>query len=174
MKTYLIYTLVLLSYLSTSCISSSRQNFYKTTEFNPKGSIKVIAVNTSDVVFGQLEHSLLAHGANVIADNRLNGPIPTGFTTVTTPDTTYQAPNYQMLSLQLFDSKTSDYIIKYQYDNAISLTKLVLSNLNIAVVNTRNGKTEASYAFTQKRVGWGKRSADRVLNEFARQLMGMK
>lgn len=174
MKTFILYTSILLSYLATSCISVSHQNFYAAPEFNPKGSVKVIAVNTGDVLYGRLEHTLGMNGANVISDNRLNGPIPTGFTTVTTPDTTYQSPNYQMLSLQLFDNKASDYIIKYQYDSAMSLFKLAPANLNIAVINTQSGKTEASYAFTQSRLGWGKRSADKVLDHFARKLMGVR
>lgn len=172
MKTSILYTLILLSYLATSCISTSHQNFYAAPEFNRKGSIKVIAVNTGDVVYGRLEHTLSMNGANVISDNRLNGPVPTGFTTVSTPDTTFQTPNYQMLSLQLFDNKPSDYVVKYQYDSAFSMFKLAPANLNIAVVNTQSGKTEASYAFTQSRLGWGKRSADKVLDEFARKLMG--
>ncbi len=159
--------------LTTSCISVSRHSFYKSPEFNEKGSIKVVTTNTNDLVLGKLEHQLSRSGFTVIADNRITGNIPAGVSVVTTFDSTYQINNYQMVSMQIFDKKDADYIIRYQVTQAASFTKIAYANLDIEVINAETGKTEASYNFWQNPVmGIGKRRADKVLRDFAEKLAG--
>ncbi|MBL7794381.1 MAG: hypothetical protein JNK77_18760 [Saprospiraceae bacterium] len=159
--------------LATSCISISRQSFHKSDDFNPKGTFKVVTVNTNDLVLGKLEHQLALKGFTVIADNRVSGNVPVGMSTVTTFDSTYQVDNFRLVSMQIFENKEADYIIRYQVTPAASFTKTAYANLDIEVINAKTGRTEATYNFWQNPVmGWGKRRADKVLRQFVEALAG--
>jgi len=149
MKTLLSSFLIFVAIGSFSgCfIASVAHSFYKAPGFKPDATFKIINVNTTDVLLGRMENHLLKEGFNLISDNYIRGAIPAGSTTVSTRDTTYQVPNHEMMAVRFADDKPSDYVIKYQYRTTFGDR---INFLNINVVNTQTGKTEASFSFPER------------------------
>lgn len=149
MKTILFPALTLAALIAfTGCyVTSHEHSFFKTPEFQPSATFKIIAVNTDDLMLGRLESHLLRNGFNLVSDNYLRGAIPTGRTTIATGDTTYQIPNHEMVAVRYVEHRPADYVIRYQYQLAQAYR---LSMLNITVVNTATSKTEATFSFPQR------------------------
>ncbi|HMQ59495.1 MAG TPA: hypothetical protein PKE06_02450 [Flavilitoribacter sp.] len=90
---------------------------------------------------------------------------------VTVEDTIYQQPLYNWDRLSVFDKKTSDSIVKYQYQSSQpSFARFIFHNLNLALIDTDSGKILASYTFHQNGAVFGTKSVDRVLKDFVRRL----
>ncbi|MCB0594262.1 MAG: hypothetical protein H6557_08925 [Lewinellaceae bacterium] len=166
-------TLILAALLSlTSCVSIGRESFIRNPEYSPNKTIKVVNVNTNDLILGRIEHHLIENGLPVISDNYLRGALPTGLsTTVHSPDTTFTVPQFHSVSLQLFDDQPADYILRYEYKSADAYNYQAFSYFNARLVNTRTGSFDASFIFSQGH-GLERRSVDQVLSMFARELAG--
>ncbi len=149
MKTILYPFLISVAlFCNSGCyVPTTAHSFYKTSGFKPDASFKIIAVNTDDILLGRLENHLLRQGFNLISDNYIRGAIPAGSTTVSTRDTTYRVPNQEIMAVRFTDDKPADYVIKYQYKGFWGNR---IRYLNINVVNTQTGKTEASFSFPEK------------------------
>lgn len=148
MKTLLL-SLLAFATIGSLCgcyIPSAAHSFYKSSEFRPDATFKIISVNTDDILLGRLENYLLKQGFNLVSDNYLRGAIPAGRTTVTTRDTSYLVPNHEMMAIRFADDQPTDYVIKYQYKSTHGNR---ITFLNITVVNTETGKTEASFSFPE-------------------------
>ncbi len=172
MKIYYPFLLVFILAL-TSCVSIGKKSFVRSPEYVPGKTIKVVAINTNDVLLGRLEHHLVEQGLPLISDNYLRGAVPTGMgITLQSRDTTYTIPQFHPIALQLFEEKPTDYILKYEYDSGFSANKRAFSYFNARLVNTETGVFDVSFTFTQGNLGWGKRKVDKVLSMFARALAG--
>lgn len=166
-----LFLVILLS--ATSCISAGRKSFVRSPEYSPDKTIKVVNVNTNDLILGRIEHHLVENGLHVVSDNYLRGAFPTGLsTTVQSRDTAYTIPQFQPITLKLFEEQAADYILRYEYNSAPSFNKRSFSYFNARLVNTQTGAFDASFTFRQGSLGWGKRSVDKVLSMFARALVG--
>ena len=155
----------------SSCISAGKTSFVRNPEYSPNRSIKVVNLNTNDLILGRIEHHLIENGLPVISDNYLRGALPTGTgVLVQSMDTTFTIPQVHPITLQLFEEKPADYILRYEYNSGASFNKRSFSYFNARLVNTQTGAFDASFTFTQGNLGWGKRKVDKVLSMFARRL----
>ncbi|MBX2929493.1 MAG: hypothetical protein KF852_16805 [Saprospiraceae bacterium] len=134
--------------IGASCAGIPRATFYRAPNFDSNASFKVITLNTSDVLSGRIEHFLLINNFKVISDNSFRMPAPLGFPNPTFPaDTTIYSPGQTVINIPYMQEKPSDYIVRYQFDNAES--SQTRSSLNMAVVNTQTGQVEVSYLTEQ-------------------------
>ena len=169
---FYFYLLVLFISL-TSCVAVGKKSFVRSPNYSSDKTIKVVALNTSDLILGRMEHYLLENGLPVISDNYLRGAVPTGMgLTVQSSDTTYTIPQYHPVALQLFEEKPTDYILKYEYNSGFSANKQSFTYFNARLINSKTGAFDVSFTFTQGNLGWGKRKVDKVLSTFARALAG--
>ncbi len=113
-------------------------------EFNPKGSLKVITLNSDDPFLGILENALIASGFQVVSDNMLYPPSTGGISVVTDSSAS-------IIGRQIMPSQTSDYVIRYQYTFAGNTLYTPLQRrvnyMNIAVVNSKTGRIEANFHY---------------------------
>ncbi|MCB0376099.1 MAG: hypothetical protein H6559_17965 [Lewinellaceae bacterium] len=156
-----------------SCLSISNKSFVRSPDYDPDKTVKIVAINTNDVILGRLEHHLLEKGITVVSDNYLRGAVPTGMgITMQSSDTTYTIPQFHPVTLELFQEKPTDYILRYEYDSGLSTNKRSFSYFNARLINTQTGVFDASFTFTQGSLGWNKLDVDMVLSMFARALAG--
>lgn len=128
----------------TGCTGVPRATFYRAPNFNPDSSIKVITLNTNDVLSGRLEHFLLLNNFTVISDNTFRLPASTAFPTPIFPgDTSLYRPGQMVVNIPYMEERPSDYILRYQFDNAADSRGR--SSMYLAVVNTKTGQTEISF-----------------------------
>ncbi len=167
---WLVLSALVLSAGLSSCISASETVFTKPGAIDKKASYKVTAVNTEDIVLGKLETYLLEQGFKLILDNEIRTRQVSDYVTVSTLDTTFQNPRYQWVKLELFDAKPSDFVVRFQYVERPSLTRLVFSDFNASVIDIQTGMPVATYSFRQSRTGIGKKRAEKVLRDFAKRL----
>lgn len=148
----------------SACGGMRQASFYKSPLFKPASTIKVVTLNTSDVLAGRLEHFLLTNGFRVISDNSFRLPGSTAFPNPVSPlDTSLYRPGQMVINIPYMEEKLSDYILRYQVEEAI--TSQGRSTLNIFVVNTDTGETEISYLIQQSDL-FDSQRLDRVLREF--------
>lgn len=128
----------------TSSCALQRTTFYKAPDFDTNASFKVITLNSNDVLSGRIEHFLLVNNFKVISDNSFRVPMSGGFPSPVFPtDTSLYRPGQVVVNIPYMEEKPSDYILRYQFDNAEDGNSR--SSLNIAVVNTHTGQVEVSY-----------------------------
>jgi hypothetical protein len=148
MNRILLLLAVAATLIGASCAGIPRATFYRAPNFDPNASFKVITLNTTDVLSGRIEHFLLTNNFRVISDNSFRMPAPLGLPNPTLPtDPNVFGPGQTVINIPYMDEKPSDYIVRYQFDNAEdSQTR---SSLNIAIVNTQTGQVEVSHLVEQ-------------------------
>lgn len=168
----LVFTLVLMLGTLPGCIAVPRESYTVSPQFDRSATLKVVNIETTDIVYGQLEHYLLDAGFQLVSDNQLRGTLPAGQAVISTIDTTFSVINQQAALLSLFPGESADYVLRYQYALGGSFSKLAFTQLNITVVDRETARPVASYHFRQAPLGWGKQRAEKTLTNFARQLSG--
>ncbi len=145
MKTSILL-LASVAVMAASSCALQQTTFYKAPGFNAGGSIKVITLNTNDMLSGRIEHFLLINNFRVISDNSFR--LPTGLPGGIFPtDTTVFRPGQMIVNIPYMEEKPSDYILRYQFDNAED--SRARSSLSMAVVGTQTGQVEVSYLTQQ-------------------------
>lgn len=150
MKAYYYFSFLLLGMLYSGCIPSTpmRIDAFRTPEFKPNATFKVVSLNSDDAVLALIEKELLVEGFKVIADNQLRTTsAPSGNVTITTRDTTYNTTQYRSTGMEMFKEKPSDYVIRYSA--AWRMTGRFFDYFNVSVINTASGAVEFTYNFRQ-------------------------
>ncbi len=154
-----------------ACAGLQNASFYRAPNFDPGATFKVITLNTNDVIAGRLEHYLLTNKLRVISDHNFRLPGNAAFPNPVFPmDST--SLGSMVVNIPYMDEKPSDYIIRYQFENAPNnAPSNARSSLNIAVVNTNTGETEISY-LVQQRGRIEAQQIDRTIQGFVSRLRG--
>ena len=172
MKNNLLALLVLYGLSLSSCISSSHFSFSKTANFNPEGTIKVLAPNwgiwNQTATKGHLTNALMENNFNIIADPYSRNSQKSGALNTLSIDSTFREFKHQKLNFTLNDEILTDYQVKIQ-ERRVWNHKAIIT-LNIQVINTKTGLTEASLTFRQSRMGIGKKRDHKIIEKFAREL----
>lgn len=148
MKTKIVF-LALVAIVAFSSCGLQRTTFYKAPNFDTNASFKVITLNSNDVLSGRIEHFLLINNFKVISDNTFRMPGGLGFPNPVLPtDTSLYQPGQMVITIPYMGEKPSDYIVRYQFDNAQD--SRARTSLNIAIVNTNTGQVEVSYLAEQQ------------------------
>ena len=150
MKIHFFLPFVLLGAIYSGCIPTVPQliESYRSPEFKPDATFKVVTINSGDPVLAMIEQELLAQGFKVIADNYLRTPFAaSGNVTVTTADTTYNTTQYRPAGMEIFKDKPSDYVVRYSL--AWRVQGRFFDYFNASVINTASGAVEFTYNFRQ-------------------------
>lgn len=172
MRLQFFLPIVLLSIIHSGCIPNAPQliEAYRSPQFRPDASFKVVSLNSADPVLAVIEQELLTQGFKVIADNYLRTPYATtGNVTVTTADTTYNTTQYRPAGMEIFKDKTSDYIVRYSM--AWRIQDRFFDYFNASVINTASGAVEFTYNFRQATYAVDQRKdMNAVVRDFAVRL----
>ncbi|MBK8554285.1 MAG: hypothetical protein IPL65_00260 [Lewinellaceae bacterium] len=143
----------------------------KTNAYHPDASIKLVAINNdNNIVLGRMEHALLSEGFQVVVDNELRGSVPYEQLNVATSDTSYLLSRRQTIGIKMFPEKQADYILRTNYTLAPSFSRLKFSEFSAAMIDPETGQTVASVQFFQNPVGIGRRKANKVIDDFVKDL----
>ena len=165
MNRYSLMAAMTALFLGMGCVSMPRATFFRAPNFNPDSSIKVITLNTNDMLSGRLEHFLAINNFVVISDHTFRLPGNSGFfpTPVFPGDTSLYRPGQMVVNIPYMEERPSDYILRYQFDNAADSQGR--SSLYIAVVNTRTGQTEITF-LNEQRGRLDQLQIDRLIRDF--------
>lgn len=171
-RTSFLFSLIAAAALLPGCFPSAPQQIsaFRAPELRTEATFKVISLNSNDPVLNLIEQELLTRGFKVISDNYLRSQTaPVGNMTVTTRDTTYNTTQFRDVSMEMFQEKPADYVIRYSL--AWRHSNRFPDYFNASVINTVSGAIEFTYNFNQGAYATGAlRDSHSVIRDFASKM----